>query len=108
MGDEYYTWTEGPVGNSGSAEFVRPQPSTNEEFSGDLKKYDRALKVARFCGFCCTWESESTFYTFYDGWLPMMNPCNFVGIKTWCCSLFGVSKDFWDNVLTPYHAFNEF
>lgn len=109
--DEYYTFREGPIHGNGrpeGSEFVRPEPSNNEEFAHDLVKYGRAVNFTRFLAQCCSWESKATFYNLYNGFLPYINPANFIGVKTWCCSIFGCSTAFWDNVLLPYHAFNHF
>lgn len=99
--DEYYTLVHDPEHESWF-----PQPSTNEEFKPDVARFLNVIKCVRFFNNLVTWDSTESFYK-HTGLIAYLNPMNFISVHT-MCNLFGVSKDFWENVLIPFDGFNYF
>jgi len=94
-----------PGSNSGLDQAL--QPSMEGRFATDLRRYDRMISVIGNVSDFFSWgSSRPSFYkTNMYSLLPFANPFNFIGLKT-CAHLFGLSSDFYETVVRPFHGLN--
>eukprot|EP00927_Polykrikos_kofoidii_P078647 TRINITY_DN75454_c0_g1_i1.p1 TRINITY_DN75454_c0_g1~~TRINITY_DN75454_c0_g1_i1.p1 ORF type:complete len:818 (-),score=84.54 TRINITY_DN75454_c0_g1_i1:67-2520(-) len=83
------------------------QPSLEARFTDDFRRYDRMIRVVTQWNHFFSWgSSRPTFYGSNQySILPFANPFNFIGMRS-CARLFGLSGDFFETVLRPFHGLN--
>lgn len=97
---EFYT----PPGSASGLDKAL-QPSLEDRFAKDFRRYDRMVDVIEKVNTIFSWGSTRTsFYaTNCVTLLPFFNPLNFVGLKT-TARMFGCSEEFWESVAKPFHG----
>jgi predicted NAD/FAD-binding protein/cytochrome b involved in lipid metabolism len=79
------------------------EPSMSPRFADQIAKYDRMVRiVGRITN---VFNYGSSRPSFYPPYLMHINPCNFMGVRR-CCKLFGLSDEFYDTVVQPFHGLN--
>jgi len=83
------------------------QPSMAGRFATDLRKYDRMISVVGGVSDFFSWgSSRPSFYrTNMCSMMPFLNPFNFIGLRS-CARLFGISSEFYETILRPFHGIN--
>jgi hypothetical protein len=79
------------------------QPSLRPRFADDFARYDRMVRTIGRVNRCFNYGSSRT--CFYPPYLAHLNPFNFCGARG-ACSLFGMSDEFYDTVVQPFHGLN--
>jgi len=98
---EFYTQ---PGGASGLAEKL--QPSLEQRYSEDLRRYDRMVGCVRSFNTFFAWGSSRTSFYGVNSYsmLGYCNPMNYIGLKTCATKLFGLSKGFYKDIMCPFHG----
>lgn len=78
-------------------------PSMAPRFADDFARYDRMVSTVRRINRVFSYGSDRK--TFYPPYLNMINPCNFVGIRS-MTKIFGITDEFYTTVMQPYHGLN--
>lgn len=96
---EYYVQPGAPASLQALA------PSIGRRLERDCARYDRMVRHVDAFGDFFSWGSrrKSFYRTNQYSVLPFANPFNFISLKT-CARLFGVSQDFYEGVIKPFHG----
>jgi len=99
--DEWYTQPGSDCGLE-----KKLQPSMEERYTDDLKKYDGMISSLRRITSIFNWCSDrKSFYgTNSYSILPFCSPLNYIGFKTCAVRLYGISEEFYEEILKPFHA----
>lgn len=95
---EYYT----PSGFDSGVD-KKLLPSMQPRFAKDFARYDRMIRT--ISGVVRLFSYGSDRKTFYPPKLLFISPTNFIGVRT-CCKLFGLSSEFYETILQPFHGLN--
>jgi len=81
------------------------QPSLRDRYATDFKRYGTMLGCIKRFNWTFNWGSTRTSFYSTNSYsvLPYFNPMNYIGSKT-CAKLFGMSTDFYEEILAPYHG----
>eukprot|EP00930_Biecheleria_cincta_P055267 TRINITY_DN41603_c0_g1_i1.p1 TRINITY_DN41603_c0_g1~~TRINITY_DN41603_c0_g1_i1.p1 ORF type:complete len:810 (-),score=84.18 TRINITY_DN41603_c0_g1_i1:35-2269(-) len=83
------------------------KPSMADFFAEDFKKYGRMLNTIKRVNTLFNFNSDRPSFYKVNTYavLPLFNPFNFIGMRT-ASRLFGVSSQFFETVVRPFHGIN--
>jgi predicted NAD/FAD-binding protein len=80
------------------------EPNLADDYKDDLRAWDRAKTAVKTINTLACGDSRPSYYKM-GGWVAMLNPLNFIGMKPFCQAM-GCSKQFWEEIVEPMHALN--